>query len=207
MASASVTYSFTAGTAAVAANVNTNFTDLVSFLNNQVVHKDGTVSMTGALTLPGNPSSALQAATKQYVDALAGAPWTGFTPTLTQSGAVSKTVDYAEYVQLGKLVVGNVRLTCTGSGTLGTSVLAGLPVAATATTGGILAPGTVVGSGIIWDNDGLNGFDTTVHLRSSTSVGFRHTDSSVWTGDWGSGIPIALQVNDRVTYSFVYETT
>ena len=33
------------------------------------VQKDGSVAMTGALTLPGNPSANLQAAPKQYVDA------------------------------------------------------------------------------------------------------------------------------------------
>lgn len=51
MATASVTNTFVAGTSAVAAEVNTNFSDLVTFLNNSVIHKDGSKTMTGALDM------------------------------------------------------------------------------------------------------------------------------------------------------------
>lgn len=69
MASAAVTYSFTAGATAVAAQVNQDFTDLVTFLNASVVHVDGSKTMTGALTLAASdPASANQAARKSYVD-------------------------------------------------------------------------------------------------------------------------------------------
>lgn len=47
MATAAVTNTFVAATAAEAAEVNTNFTDLVTFLNNSVVHRDGSKAMTG----------------------------------------------------------------------------------------------------------------------------------------------------------------
>lgn len=40
-----------ASTPAEAAEVNTNFTNLVTFLNNSVVHKDGSKTMTGALAM------------------------------------------------------------------------------------------------------------------------------------------------------------
>lgn len=68
MATAAVTHTFTAGTAAQAAQVNTNFSDLVSFLNNSVVHKDGSVAMTGQLSLSADPTASQHAARKQYVD-------------------------------------------------------------------------------------------------------------------------------------------
>jgi hypothetical protein len=69
MATAAVTYSFTDATPAEAAEVNTNFNDLVNFVNSDVVHADGTVAMTGALTLPGAPTLGTHATTKTYVDA------------------------------------------------------------------------------------------------------------------------------------------
>lgn len=55
-----------------------NITGAVTVTQNQLnavpnaVLKDGSVAMTGPLTLPADPSSSLQAATKQYVDAAAG---------------------------------------------------------------------------------------------------------------------------------------
>lgn len=69
MATASVSYTFVNGTTNDGAQVTQNFTDVVNFLNNSVVHKDGSVTMTGALTLPGSdPTTANQAARKAYVD-------------------------------------------------------------------------------------------------------------------------------------------
>ena len=69
MATASVTYTFSAGASASAAQVNTNFADLVSFLNGSVVHKDGAVAMTGRLTLASLvPTAADHAVRKSYLD-------------------------------------------------------------------------------------------------------------------------------------------
>lgn len=76
MATAAVTYTFVDGTTASAPQANQNFSDLVNFLNGSVVHKDGSVAMTGNLTLPGNPASALQATPKQYSDPLQAAKLT-----------------------------------------------------------------------------------------------------------------------------------
>jgi len=48
MATSSVTHNFVVATPAVADNVDQNFTDVTTFLNNQVVHRDGTKAMTAA---------------------------------------------------------------------------------------------------------------------------------------------------------------
>lgn len=70
MATLTKQYTFTADTDAVASQVNTNFDDIVSFINNQLVHLDGSKTMTGILTLPASdPVSSNQAARKAYVDA------------------------------------------------------------------------------------------------------------------------------------------
>lgn len=54
--------------------VDAEFDQIISFLTNNTVHRDGSKAMTGALTLPSNPSLNLHAATKQYVDAMVSAP-------------------------------------------------------------------------------------------------------------------------------------
>ena len=68
MATLTYTYSFTNGTAANAVEVNNNFNAASNFVNTELVNRDGSVAMTGGLTLPGDPSSPSQAARKQYVD-------------------------------------------------------------------------------------------------------------------------------------------
>lgn len=65
----SVTNTFSNGTTADASQVNTNFTDLVNFVNNSTVHKDGSVAMSGLLTLhSADPTNANHATRKSYVD-------------------------------------------------------------------------------------------------------------------------------------------
>lgn len=70
MATASVTYSFSGGGNAVASQVNQDFSDVVTFLNNSVLHVDGSKQLTGQLSLTAgtDPTSADHAARKAYVD-------------------------------------------------------------------------------------------------------------------------------------------
>jgi len=62
------------GTNSNADSVDAEFDQILATINTGLVHKDGTVAMTGALTLPGPPTVNLHAATKAYVDSLIGAP-------------------------------------------------------------------------------------------------------------------------------------
>jgi hypothetical protein len=63
-------YTFASGTTISAAQMNANFSYIMGCLANTATL--GANTFTGAQTLPGNPTSALQAATKQYVDTAAG---------------------------------------------------------------------------------------------------------------------------------------
>ena len=73
MATLSVTNQFAADTPAVADEVNENFSDVVDFVNNDVVHADGTVAFEAHPTGPAtNPSSDNQYARKKYVDTRSG---------------------------------------------------------------------------------------------------------------------------------------
>lgn len=70
MATAAVTYTFSADEDAVASEVNVNFADVIGFINGSLVHLDGSKTMTGALVLPASdPVSGNQASRKTYVDA------------------------------------------------------------------------------------------------------------------------------------------
>lgn len=77
MANYTTTYTFTAGTKVKASEANANFSNIASFLNDSVIHVDGSKSFTGIPTVSGaaavNPSSANQLARKQYVDDQDGA--------------------------------------------------------------------------------------------------------------------------------------
>lgn len=63
MATASVTNTFVNGQTADATEVNTNFTNLLTFLNASVVHVDGSKTMSGALAMGSNKITGLAAGT------------------------------------------------------------------------------------------------------------------------------------------------
>lgn len=66
-----------------------------------------------------------------YDDVLAKlGQWTSYTPSLQQGGNVSKTVTYARYIKLGRLVIAEIYLQVTGSGSSSTAIEVGLPVTA-----------------------------------------------------------------------------
>lgn len=62
-------FTFVADTNIAPNQVNANFDDIVSFINNNLIHKDGTRAMEAHLSLlAANPVSDNQAARKAYVD-------------------------------------------------------------------------------------------------------------------------------------------
>lgn len=66
-----------------------------------------------------------------YDDVLAKlGQWTSYTPSLQQGGNVSKTVTYARYIKLGRLVIAEIYLQVTGSGSSSTAIEVGLPATA-----------------------------------------------------------------------------
>ena len=69
MADVAVTNTFTNGAASDATAVNTNFNDIVSWVNTNAIRKDGTIAFTAVPSGPASdPSSANQLSRKAYVD-------------------------------------------------------------------------------------------------------------------------------------------
>lgn len=73
-ANVAVTYNFVAGNPAVADSVDTNFSDIVSWINTNAVHLDGSKAFTGAPTYGADPTSGNELARKSYVDSVSGGP-------------------------------------------------------------------------------------------------------------------------------------
>lgn len=87
-------YTFVPNTTISPDEVNTNFDDIATFLNSQVMHLDGSKTMTGALTLSGAPTQDLHAATKLYVDGKLGARSIGGKTNTVTNGAGDVTITH-----------------------------------------------------------------------------------------------------------------
>lgn len=73
MSTAAVTYTFAANTLVQASQANTNFQDVVDFLNSDVIHKDASIAFTAIPSGPSDdPTSDDQFARKAYVDMCCG---------------------------------------------------------------------------------------------------------------------------------------
>lgn len=54
--------------------------------------------------------------------------WQDYTPTWTQSATITKTVNWARYTQLNKLVIVSIKMTASSAGTASNAIKIGLPV-------------------------------------------------------------------------------
>ena len=125
---------------------------------------------------------------------------TAYTPTLVQSGAVTKT-STAAWFQAGKLTVVYWSLAVTGSGTGNNAVTVGLP--GTAKTGS-----AAYGSGNIVDASAVTNNPGVVVLASTTSVSYidsTQATGGVRLGNTGTVFSAALASGDTVAGAVVYE--
>ncbi len=121
--------------------------------------------------------------------------WTSYTPTLIQSGAVTKTVTYAHYTQVGKWVRFEVKLTVTGTGTATNAITVSLPVTAIASAALTFAGGVGAVSNVTSTYPGLSFIvtTTTCALIDSAIIG------GAQLGATGSSTTAAL-ANTNVVY-------
>jgi hypothetical protein len=147
--------------------------------------------------------------TTDRVDVYNGSSWsalvapsngalTAYTPTLTQSATVSKTVDAATYQRVGRTIIGQAAMTCSSSGTAANQVLIGLPVAATNSF-------AVVGVGAIFDASVSFYYTGIAQLTSTTTARLLVTSGAAGSGLGAATFTAALVSTDGVYINFHYE--
>lgn len=120
-----------------------------------------------------------------------------YTPTLTQSGTVTKTVNRGRYMQVGKWVFGSLSLTPTANGTTNNAVLVGIPVTARVSTSDIAGHGFITIAGTTYRCEAV--------IATSTSLGLRRDDIT-GTSNIGVDPNAALASSgDLILVSFMYE--
>jgi len=123
-----------------------------------------------------------------------GAVWENYTPTLTQSATVTKTIVIARYCQFQKTIIGQLVLNATSAGTAGNAVQIGLPIAAR-------TAGAVLGSGYIYDSSTNTIYGGPFYAFSGTTMAMFYQ-----TGNpWGISPNIALANTDQISMIFSYE--
>lgn len=120
--------------------------------------------------------------------------WTTYTPTFTQSATITKTVNYAGYIRVGRMVKGTFHMTASSAGTAANIIQVGLPVSILATVPNELA----VGAGTVIDVSATNQVGM-LGVRSVTDVGFLMAAGYV-----GTSVAITIASGDQVTGEFGY---
>ena len=126
-----------------------------------------------------------------------GGAWTSYTPTVTQSGAVTCTVNYSKYARYGRTIHWTFWLTMTGAGTGSNAVTVSLPVTAASANGG-------AGVAAIYDSSASTPYVCSAQTNgAATAIAFVGDASGA--GNWGSTPNTALATGDTIRGSITYE--
>lgn len=193
MSTAAVTYTFAPNTTILSAEANTNFSDLVDFLNDSVMHLDASAAFTAIPSGPAtDPTTDNQFTRKAYVDSLFVTPAT-YTPSNTNV-TVGNGSQTARWFTLGKLVYVSYSLTGGTTTSFGGIVSIGLPVAAV----------SVVGGGGNLRNFGTQSYNINPALGSTTNVTLV-TGESGGTGRIDNNSPFTFGNDDTLQFVVLYE--
>jgi hypothetical protein len=134
----------------------------------------------------------------------AGVAYTAYTPTLTQSVTVTKTVTKGRYQQIGKTVFFEVVLAVTSSGTATNAVTIGLPVTAQSSNG------QHCGTGRVFDTSAAATFPGLAIVASTTTCTLVDstaglTGNPTVLGQTGAAFAAAIASGDVVSVSGTYE--
>jgi len=130
-----------------------------------------------------------------------------YTPTWTQSATITKTVNWARFTQLNKLVIGSVRMTATSAGTANNKVLVSLPVDAS-TNNFIMGTAYIVDESTTPDGYAA---PLSVLYESASTVSFQGgasaytVDVSLRLGQTNSQANITIASGDIIYMQFMYE--
>lgn len=127
-----------------------------------------------------------------------GAASVSYTPTLTQGVTVSKTIVVARYFQYQKMVIGQVSLSITSSGTSGSRILIGLPLTSNINSEITVGTFLIVGGASHYGNI----VGSAVQQSTTTVGGFVTSGASNWAG---VSPTYQLLSGDSVSMTFMYE--
>jgi hypothetical protein len=129
-----------------------------------------------------------------------GGAWTSYTPTLTQSSAVAKTVNWSRYARYGRTIIWSFSVTATAAGTTSNAIQLSLPVTAAASVN------IIIGSGNITDSSGGAGgiYNGAWKMASTTTIGLTQTGSTSFVG---VAPAFALANTDSCEGFVIYEAT
>jgi hypothetical protein len=125
--------------------------------------------------------------------------WQDYTPSWTQGATITKTVNFARYTQLNKLVIVNLKMTASSAGTASSPILVGLPVSASSNN-------SSMGLAFMFDvsagDSGKEGLFSV--YESATTVHFLQTRS----GESDKfGINLTIASGDIISATFTYEAS
>lgn len=126
------------------------------------------------------------------------AEWTSFSPTVTQSGTVTKTNTYCKYKSYGGTVEVVAYLSVTGSGTTNNAITVSLPVTAVTSTALVIGDASV-------DDSGTGSYPGIVVINSTTTVKFLPADQTSVSQFIGQLPNFALASGDIIRFSCRYE--
>jgi hypothetical protein len=127
--------------------------------------------------------------------------WTAYTPTVTQNGTRTVTVNHAEYCQINKLCLVNLDVTLTDAGTTANLVTVTVPVNFSSAT-----TARVSGSGLLYDLSATDVVLLTAVYNSASTVRFVTETTTDPVSGLGVNPAFALASGDVLSLSLVYET-
>ncbi len=134
---------------------------------------------------------------------VAGAAWTSYTPSLTQSVTVTKTVTYARYLKIGRMVTVEVYLLPTSSGTANQIIQIGLPFNA--------VQASIPGGNWYWYDASANvNFCGTAIVTAATTMGGLVHGTGALVGQTNGATPVVpnqVASGDALLWTMTYEAT
>ena len=126
--------------------------------------------------------------------------WASYTPTLTQSGTVTKTVTYSRYQRIGRLIRFQCYLAVTASGTANNPITVSLPETAAQAS-------LPVGTMYWYDASAGVNFINPAWLASTTTAGGLIHGAATQIGQTQAGWPNQLASGDAILFDITYEAS
>lgn len=140
--------------------------------------------------------------------------WLSWTPTVGQGATtnITKTVNYARYIRIGRTIIGSFYVTVTGTGTAASSVSLTLPVNINATQA---AFPTMIGGGFtLFDTSASTYYNGTCDNAGTANQTFAKPLTAIGLGSQFLGISNSVSTTvfnsavangDTITGTFIYE--